>query len=89
MHANQYEEHLAHSAPCASRWDGFDRGDAGWDYAEERRAQNEADEAALTMKIERTETGEFIAYFSGDYHIGYGATASDARNSLLWSMENE
>jgi hypothetical protein len=24
---NQYEEHLAHSAPCNSRWDGFDRGD--------------------------------------------------------------
>jgi hypothetical protein len=29
MFANQYEEHLAHSAPCASRWDGFDRGDDG------------------------------------------------------------
>lgn len=27
MYASQYEEHLAHSAPCASRWDGFDRGD--------------------------------------------------------------
>ena len=26
MYANQYEEHLAHSASCASRWDGFDRG---------------------------------------------------------------
>jgi hypothetical protein len=24
---NQYEEHLAHSAPCSSRWDGYDRGD--------------------------------------------------------------
>lgn len=24
---DQYEEHLAHSAPCSSRWDGFDRGD--------------------------------------------------------------
>ena len=47
MYANQYEEHLAHSAPCASRWDGFDRGDADWDYDEERRAQNEADEAEL------------------------------------------
>lgn len=47
MHATQYEEHLAHSAPCASRWDGFDRGDADWDYDEERRAQNEADEAEL------------------------------------------
>ena len=22
-----YEEHLAHSAPCTSRWDGWDRGD--------------------------------------------------------------
>ncbi len=27
MFSNQYEEHLAHSAPCSSRWDGFDRGD--------------------------------------------------------------
>ena len=25
-YSNQYEEHLAHSAPCNSRWDGFDRG---------------------------------------------------------------
>lgn len=24
---DQYEEHLAHSAPCSSQWDGFDRGD--------------------------------------------------------------
>lgn len=22
-----HQEHLDHSAPCASRWDGFDRGD--------------------------------------------------------------
>lgn len=29
MYANQYEEHMAHSAPCSSRWDGFDRGDTG------------------------------------------------------------
>jgi len=27
MFATKYEEHLAHSAPCSSRWDGFDRGD--------------------------------------------------------------
>jgi len=31
MFANQYEEHLAHSAPCSSQWDGFDRGDSGRD----------------------------------------------------------
>ena len=24
---NQYQEHLAHSAPCSSRFDGWDRGD--------------------------------------------------------------
>lgn len=35
MFANQYEEHLAHSAPCSSRWDGFDRGDTGRDPAED------------------------------------------------------
>lgn len=29
MFSSQYEEHLAHSAPCSSRWDGFDRGDIG------------------------------------------------------------
>jgi hypothetical protein len=44
---NQYEEHLSHSAPCNSRWDGFDRGDADWAYEEEQRARNEADEAEL------------------------------------------
>jgi len=26
MFANQYEEHIAHSASCNSRYDGFDRG---------------------------------------------------------------
>lgn len=58
--------------------------------ARSREAQRkQAMQTTLTMKIERTETGEFIAYFSGDYHIGYGATASDAREALLWSMENE
>lgn len=31
MFNNQYEEHLADSAPCNSRWDGFDRGDNGDD----------------------------------------------------------
>jgi len=23
QYADQYTEHLAHSAPCASRWDGY------------------------------------------------------------------
>jgi hypothetical protein len=46
-------------------------------------------QVAMNMKIERTETGEFIAYFPGDYHVGYGVTASDARDALMWSMENE
>lgn len=31
MFADQYEEHLADSSPCASRWDGFDRGDVKQD----------------------------------------------------------
>ena len=30
-----YEEHLAHSAPCASRWDGYDRGDLGRENEQE------------------------------------------------------
>ena len=46
-------------------------------------------QVALTIKIEKTEDGQFIAYFQGDYHIGYGETATDARDALLWSMENE
>jgi len=46
-------------------------------------------QVALNMKIEATDDGQFIAYFPGDYHIGYGATPSDARDALLWSMENE
>lgn len=29
MFFDKYAEHLADSAPCASRWDGFDRGDVG------------------------------------------------------------
>jgi hypothetical protein len=35
MYIDKYEEHLADSAPCASRWDGFDRGDtdANLEYA--------------------------------------------------------
>ena len=47
MYTDQYEEHLAHSAPCASRWDRFDRGDVDWDYEEEQRARNEEFESEL------------------------------------------
>ena len=36
MFSNQYEEHLAHSAPCASRWDGFDRGDDGQEIVQDQ-----------------------------------------------------
>jgi hypothetical protein len=46
MSTDRYEEHLAHSAPCASRWDGFDRGDADWDYEAAQLANNEADDEA-------------------------------------------
>lgn len=34
MYANHYEEHLA-SQPDNSRWDGFDRGDIGYDDTQE------------------------------------------------------
>ena len=43
MFANQYEEHLAHSAPCSSQWDGFDRGTV---WADEKE---EADEIAFVV----------------------------------------
>lgn len=39
MFMNQYEEHVAHSAPCNSRFDGFDRG-TSW-----------ADEEFFTSKV--------------------------------------
>lgn len=42
----------------------------------------------LNLMVERTENG-FIAYFLGDYHVGYGDTPSAARDALLWSMVNE
>jgi hypothetical protein len=63
--------------------------DARRDAERQAAQRKQAMQATLNLKIERTETGEFIAYFPGDYHIGYGATASDARDALLWSMENE
>lgn len=63
--------------------------DARRDAERQAAQRKQAMQTTLTMKIERTEAGEFIAYFPGDYHIGYGATASDARDALLWSMENE
>lgn len=63
--------------------------DARRDAERQSTQRKHAMQTAMTMKIERTETGEFIAYVPGDYHIGYGATASDAREALLWSMENE
>lgn len=46
-------------------------------------------QVTLNIKIERTEDGQCIAYFQGDYHIGYGATQNEAIDALLWSMENE
>lgn len=43
---------------------------------------------SLNMKVEKTEDG-FIAYLPGDYHVGYGSTASEAREALMWSLRNE
>ena len=63
--------------------------DARRDAERQAAQRKQAMQATPNLKIERTETGEFIAYFPGDYHIGYGATASDARDALMWSMENE
>jgi hypothetical protein len=58
-------------------------------YIESATNRSRQMQVALTIKIEKIEDGQFIAYFQGDYHIGYGETASDARDALLWSMENE
>lgn len=35
---NTLQEHLDHSAPCVSRWDGFDRGDI--DHEDEIECRN-------------------------------------------------
>jgi hypothetical protein len=47
----QYEEHIRDSAFDNSRWDGFDRGDADWDYDAERLAQNEEFEAEMNAEV--------------------------------------
>ena len=40
MFADPYQEHLAHSAPCSSRFDGFDRGDQGDEAYEDALLQS-------------------------------------------------
>ena len=32
---NQYDEHIRDSAPCSSRWDGYDRGDLGREVSDQ------------------------------------------------------
>ena len=59
MFANQYEEHLAHSAPCNSRWDGFDRGTVWADEAPSERIigrmTNEAGQRVEILEVEFSE----------------------------------
>jgi len=31
----QYDEHIRDSAPCSSRWDGYDRGDLGREISDQ------------------------------------------------------
>ena len=45
MWMTKLEEHLAHSAPCVSQFDGFDRGDDGWrNFPDEEELDALADE---------------------------------------------
>lgn len=50
-----YQEHLDHSAPCASRWDGFCRGDAG--FGEDRIS----DESFLTFAQANAQAKALVA----------------------------
>ncbi len=69
---NTYEEHLAHSAPCSSRWDGFDR---GTDWSDEPtwfervigRMANGAGQRVVIREVE-FEAGdcEYSVYVDGD-----------------------
>jgi hypothetical protein len=43
MNFDTYTEHLADSAPCSSRFDGFDRGDLGTSHEDEMTAYAQAD----------------------------------------------
>lgn len=40
---DQYAEHLAHSAPCSSQWDGYDRGDFDYEPTEEEMGSDMAE----------------------------------------------
>lgn len=72
MYSTQYEEHLAHSAPCASRWDGFDR---GTDWADEDltpvervigRMTNEAGQRVVIREVVFAEgDAEYSVYIDG------------------------
>jgi hypothetical protein len=70
MYATQYEEHIAHSASCNSRWDGFDRGDAN-DVVEtptERCIGRMTNAAGQRITIIETDFGtdkEFAVYVDG------------------------
>ena len=67
---NHYEEHLAHSAPCNSRWDGFDRGDSGHDVdsPDERcigRMTSEAGQRVSIYEINFGTDHEYSVYVDG------------------------
>jgi hypothetical protein len=46
MNSDKHDEHMAHSADDGSRWEGYDRGDANWDYDEAQYYDNLAFEEA-------------------------------------------
>lgn len=65
MYANQLEEHIAHSAPCASRWDGFDRGTV---WADEPQQETKCigrmtSEAGYRVQIMETTCDDGAAYY--------------------------
>lgn len=71
-----YQEHLDHSAPCSSRWDGFDRGDigqgdAGVDYPTEKsvigRMTNPFGQRVVVAEMEYDGAVCFSVAVDGEY----------------------
>lgn len=59
----QYEEHMAHSAPCGSRWDGFDRGTVWADEVPQSTIGRMTNEAGQRVEIVQDDSDRETAYY--------------------------
>ena len=60
---NQYNEHMAHSAPCTSRFDGFDCGDLG------REVSDQGTRVVGRMTATQGYKVEIIECWNGDFSM--------------------